>query len=235
MCFTDVHFIIAYRLLCEPDRRWTTLDFPDCHRPSVVRFFAFLIKTGVFYRKNSRGRNSYSKLVNPGLLLQMCIDNFRNNEEKVIEFVSKRQEATLINDLIHKELEFYLGQFSGIRGELIYSMVSGLSLLIPDRTIFLGHNLFAFQMDFKLYKVRFGGNITVILPRYKEFLRKYAITQDTMRIPCDFYTYLFLSTSSNAIALPQIEYMKKKLGGVNGNFLSWKRTAKKTHKSVGRP
>ena len=89
MRFTDTHFIIAYRLLCEPDKRWTTLDFSDCSTTFVVRFFNFLIKRDVLCRENSRGRNSYSKLINPELLLKLCIEYFSNNEEKVMRFVSE--------------------------------------------------------------------------------------------------------------------------------------------------
>ena len=49
------------------------------------------------------------------------------------------------------------------------------------------------------------------------------------------HIYLFLSITANIIALPQIEYMKKKLGGIDGNFLAWRQTGKKTHKSIKRP
>lgn len=222
MRFTDTHFIIAYRLLCEPDRQWKTGDFADCHRPSVVSFFNYLIGQGVLERKSPRGRNSISKLVNPQQLLGMCVENFRNNEEKAIGFVSKRPDTELVNDLIGRGIEFYPGRFSGIRGELIQATVTGLSLLIPDRRIFYGERLAEFQMDFKLLKVGFGGNITVILPRYKLFLRKYAAGRNGVMLPSDFYTYLFLSVTDTVIAEPQKAYFEKQLGGVDGNFLAWR-------------
>ncbi|MBN2441287.1 MAG: hypothetical protein JXJ04_08070 [Spirochaetales bacterium] len=222
MRFNDTHYIIAYRLLCEPDKLWTSLDFPHCHRPAIINFFNFLIEQGVLYREHSRGRNSSTRLVNPEKLLNLCIQNFGNHEEKVISFVSKRAETDLIKDLLAANIEFYPGRFSGIRKELIHSTVSGFCLLLPERSLFYGEKLSEFQMDFKVLKVSFGGNITIILPRYKKFLRRYAVSGDSMLYPSDFYTYLFLSVTENIMALPQKNYMEKQLGGVDGNFLAWR-------------
>ncbi|MBN1412211.1 MAG: hypothetical protein JW969_15305 [Spirochaetales bacterium] len=222
MNFTDTSYIVAHRFLCEPERKWTTLDFPGCHRPAVVRLFNYLIGEGVLQRNEARGRNSHSLLVSPAKLLDLCIENFNTNEEKVLSFVSKRPEDDLLQDLLRLKVEFYMGRFTGIRRDLIYSTVSGFSLLLPDRSVFSGDDLAEFQLEFKLLKVNFGGNITLILPRFKEYLRKFAVEQEGIRLPSDFYTYLYLSNSDNPVALPQKEFIEKEIGGVNGNFLAWR-------------
>ena len=222
MKFTDACFIIAQRLLSEPEKSWTTLDFPSRHRPRVVRFFNYLIEEKVLFRKNPRGRNSFSVLDKPEQLLKMCITQFSRNEERVISFTSKRPVKEIVDSLANAEVEFYLGRFTGIRKQLIHSTVSDFTLLIPERSIFYGDALAEFQMDFRILKVGFGGNITVVLPRFKRFLKRHSIKQDNLQIPSDFYTYLFLCSSENIMAFPQKEYIEEQLGGVDGNFLAWR-------------
>jgi hypothetical protein len=220
--FHDTQFIIARRLLCEPDKHWTTLDFPDCHRPSVVGFLKELIKSGIASRPRARGRSSHTTLTHPNALLELCIRQFNRNEEKSLSFFSQRKTEELLGSLTSAKREFYLGRFSGIRKNLVHATESSLSLLIPDRKTFYGDGLADFQMEFRLLKVKFGGNVTVILPRYKLFLKKTAITQYGLKLPDDFYTYLYLATATHIMATPQREYIEKKLRGINGSFLSWR-------------
>lgn len=218
----DSEYIITAEFLSYPDKTWVTTNFPNLHRPAVVRFFNDLIRKGILKRNSAFGPSSRVSLIKPDLLLKLCINGFKKNESKLLNFTSKESGKEILSHLKNQEIEFYPGRLSGVRPELIYSSESTLSLLIPDRKLFWGKKLDFFQMDTGLFKVKFGGGIQIILPRFKIFLRRYAQKVRNLLLPSDFYSYLSLTASSSPMAEPQIEYMQNKLKGQYGNFLAWK-------------
>ena len=218
----DSHFIMAQEFLSYPDKTWVTTDFFYLNRPAVVKFFTSLIKEDVMKRKSAFGPASRALVIHPEKLLELCIRGFKKSESKVLNFISKESSANLIKELKDHNIEFFLGRFSGVKPKLVYSTDSHLSLLLPDPGIFQGKKLDFFQMDLGFYKVKFGGNINIILPRYKKFLRRHVQKIKNVLIPSDFYSYLYLAASQTPMAKPQAEFMEAKLKGVYGNFLAWK-------------
>ncbi|MFH1259516.1 MAG: hypothetical protein ABII74_06885 [Elusimicrobiota bacterium] len=223
MFFKDSYFCISYELLKNPEKKLTTRDFNNYKRADVVDFIRFLILENIVRRDIHFGRESFSILKNPEKLLNLCIDGFKNSERKSFLFTSNRNYHEILSDLKRKNVEFYLGRFSGIRPNLQYAYDNMLTLLIPNKKYFEGYDLRELEYDLGVSKVRIGGNILLVLPRYKKFLRQYFLNSGEYKIPSDFYTFLSMTTMNNPLGKPQAENIIKKIKGKDANFLSWKK------------
>lgn len=223
MIFKDSFFCIAYELLMNPKKKLTTRDFKNYKHADVVGFIGSLISENIVKRDIHFGRRSFSILKNPGKLLDLCIDQFKNSEKKSYLFTSQRINSEILSDLKEKNIEFYLGRFSGIRTELQNTYDNMLTILVPDKKYFEGYYLQELEYDLGIGKVRIGGNILFVLPRYKKFLRRYAQDFGGYKIPADFYTYLNMAAMNNPLGKPQAENIIKRLRGKDANFLSWQK------------
>jgi hypothetical protein len=222
MKFKSSYFIIAKNMLSEPGREWARRDF-NLNDTDTARFFDFLRKQRIIERKQKTGRYSCSVLKDPEKLLNLCVEGFKDCERTVLKFVSKRNKEEVLSELSGRNIEFYLGRFSGIAPGLNYVYDNALVINIPDGSYFSGIRLQSLQLDLSISRVKLSEDILLVRPRYWRFLQ-YQSLKNTQgyNIPSNLYSFLYAASTTNPMGKPQMEYMIKKLGGIGGDFLVWK-------------
>lgn len=223
MNFKDTYLIMAEEILSNPQRRWSTLSFNNHDRNSVVLFFKYLVKEKILLRPSDFGRNAGSILNDPAKLLDLCVQAFSYSEKRSLNMISNIALNELIERLQHSGREFYCGGFSGVRNELKLVADNHLKIYFTDAADLRSVKFKMLQMDCSCFRSSFGGNVIFIEPIFKKFLKLNSQIENGISIPSDFYTYLSLKVDKNPMSVPQLENFYKKLGGLNGSFLSWLR------------
>ena len=220
MNMKDTDFIIAEAVLSQPEKFWTARDFIKINQKNVVKFFTQLIEVQIFKRNSSRGPNSAAALQNPEKLLVLCVEAFEP-WYKTYSFICLSSPKTLYEKLNQTGIQWYLGDFDGLKPQLKLSSRSGTTLLIPGKSLFMSHSFLNFQFKMGLNRVSMGGNVYIHLPKYWRFLASSHQTISGIKIPSDFYSYLCLKNTNSPLAVTQISHMEKCLRKRAGSFLAW--------------
>lgn len=219
--FKSNSFIMAYHLLKEKKPHWVVRDFFNygISKRLVAAFYNYLIKENVVTREKLLGPGSGCQIKDRGKLLTLCINGFVRPEKKIISFTSKRDRKALLEDLKKTSIPFYLGKFSSTSREFPFVQNENLYLYALDKGLFRYENLYKLEKQLGLYRVYHGGDIFLMLPRYRKFI-SHALRMDAgFCIPTDFYTYLDMMTMKNPRGREQAEYMYMKLKERGNSFV----------------
>lgn len=211
---------IAYEMLKDPKRVWSTPMFPGYRRNDVVAFFKALVQEGILSRDRAqRGPLSGARLVSSKKLLNLCVKGFSDNKQARFMYVSKLPHDAVIKNLPALHTNYYIGGFRGVKDNLKEVNDNILTILIPDRSWFTGYKQSELQMKLNISKVQSNGDIEIILPRFHSFLEKYHQEEHGVNIPSDFYTWLAMKSSLDPMAQQQAKHIETVLRGKNGSFL----------------
>lgn len=214
---------IAYEMLLDRKKVWSTLMFPGYKRNDVVAFLRGLADENIISRSRAqRGPLSGAQLINPKTLLDLCVKGFADNTMMRYLYVSKLPHKQVMQNLAATDIHYYIGGFLGVRDNLKEVRDNTLSILITDRSWFSGYKQEELQRKLGIIKVQSKGDIEIILPRYHAFLEKYHQNENACPIPSDFYTYLAMKTSLDPMAKQQAKHMETILKGQRGSFITGK-------------
>lgn len=201
---------VAYEMLSDPKKVWSTLMFTCYKSNEVESFFKELVKEGIISRSRVQGGpQSGAVLVNPRKLLALCVKGFADNIMARLEYVSKLSRSEVVKNLEWLETSYYISGFGNI-----------LTILIPDSAWFTGIKQNELQKILGISKVQSNGDIEIILPRYHDFLEKYHRKENGVNIPSEFYTYLTMKSSNDPMAQQQAKHMEAILRDKNGSLRS---------------
>lgn len=218
--FKSAYLGIAYEMLTDPKKVWSTPMFSGYRRNDVVVFFQALVQEGILSRDRAqRGPLSGARLVSSKKLLDLCVKGFTDHTQARFRYVSKLTHAAVLKNLPALHTKYYIGGFRGVKDNLKEVNDNTLTILIPDRSWFTGYKQSELQMKLNISKVQSNGDIEIILPRFHSFLEKYHQKETGVDIPSDFYTWLAMKSSPDPMAQQQAKHMETVLRGTNGSFL----------------
>jgi hypothetical protein len=220
LIFTDNCFIMASRMLVEKDRRWVVRDFDNqkISKRLAAEWFNFLIDRDILSRDKPVGPGSSAAVKDREKLLRLCERNFINPERKTLSFICRRDKKALLSDLKESNLDFFLARFSGVAPGLVYVEDESLYLYLTEIKMFKYESVYSLEKKFGIHRVSSGGDIFIMLPRYRKFLKSGAQESEGFKIPGDFYTYLDMMTMDSPRGRDQARHMEKKLRNREGSF-----------------